>query len=446
MKTNRIVRLTVNNFLRVHAVDITPGTDALVLVGGENDQGKSSVLNAIAACLSGKDLPSAPIHKGATKAVILMETEEFIIEKKFSGTGGVQLEVRDKEGARLTSPQSKLDALCSRVTFDPFKFTKLDEKAQLVTLKQVAGLDFTDLDAEYRAKFDSRTVKNREVKTQEGVLSGIQRFAGAPEEEVSMKDLAEELRAAMEQNKKNDEERDALSELNDDCDKIAEDIEAGADKIKSLKEQLEAAEKSVSTLRTALEETKAKRDLQKVAVENLEEADKEAITARMAELEVTNTKVRSNARHKEEQTKLFALQREAEALTKRLEEIEAEKKSKLEDAELPVPGLGFNDEGVTYNDLPFSQASTAIQIRTSFAIARKLNPGLPVMLIREGALLDAKSLEMVRKEAEEHGCQVWIEVVGNREDATVIIEDGEVVARPAEAKKKNAGKPNQAPK
>lgn len=261
-----------------------------------------------------------------------------------------------------------------------------------------------------------------------------------------MKDLAEELRAAMEQNKKNDEERDALSELNDDCDKIAEDIEAGADKIKSLKEQLEAAEKSVSTLRTALEETKAKRDLQKVAVENLEEADKEAITARMAELEVTNTKVRSNARHKEEQTKLFALQREAEALTKRLEEIEAEKKSKLEDAELPVPGLGFNDEGVTYNDLPFSQASTAIQIRTSFAIARKLNPGLPVMLIREGALLDAKSLEMVRKEAEEHGCQVWIEVVGNREDATVIIEDGEVVARPAEAKKKNAGKPNQAPK
>jgi len=50
----KIVRLAAANFMRLEAVEIRPEGKALVVVGGNNAQGKTSVLMAIAAGLAGK--------------------------------------------------------------------------------------------------------------------------------------------------------------------------------------------------------------------------------------------------------------------------------------------------------------------------------------------------------------------------------------------------------
>ena len=60
------------------------------------------------------------------------------------------------------------------------------------------------------------------------------------------------------------------------------------------------------------------------------------------------------------------------------------------------------------------------------AIGLALNPKLPVLLIRDGSLLDEDHLEMLAKMAEDADAQVWIERVGDKDKTAVVIEDGAV--------------------
>jgi hypothetical protein len=52
-----------------------------------------------------------------------------------------------------------------------------------------------------------------------------------------------------------------------------------------------------------------------------------------------------------------------------------------------------------------------------------LNPKLKVLLIRDGSLLDERSLAMVADMSERAGGQCWVEVVG-KGPAGIVIEDG----------------------
>ena len=75
--------------------------------------------------------------------------------------------------------------------------------------------------------------------------------------------------------------------------------------------------------------------------------------------------------------------------------------------------VGFTDEGVTYNGVPFSQASSAEQIRVSLAMAMALNPKLRVVRILDGSLLDADSMRQVAEMATAADYQVWVERVAD---------------------------------
>lgn len=56
-----ILKLEASNILRLSAVTITPQGNAIV-IGGENAQGKSSVLNSIAMALAGEKF-TKPLRK-----------------------------------------------------------------------------------------------------------------------------------------------------------------------------------------------------------------------------------------------------------------------------------------------------------------------------------------------------------------------------------------------
>ena len=93
-----------------------------------------------------------------------------------------------------------------------------------------------------------------------------------------------------------------------------------------------------------------------------------------------------------------------------------------------VDGLGFDDDGVTYQGVPFSQASASEQIRVSLAMAMSLNPKLRVIRILDGSLLDAENLAQIADMAKDNDYQVWIERVGTADGIGVVIEDGAVSA------------------
>jgi len=111
-----IVSITSENFKRIKAVHIKPTGD-VVVVGGRNAQGKSSVLDSIAAALGGKELmPDEALRQGADGGQITVDLGDIIVTRTFGPAGKTALKVTNKEGASFASPQSMLDKLVGRLS------------------------------------------------------------------------------------------------------------------------------------------------------------------------------------------------------------------------------------------------------------------------------------------------------------------------------------------
>jgi len=89
----------------------------------------------------------------------------------------------------------------------------------------------------------------------------------------------------------------------------------------------------------------------------------------------------------------------------------------------------LTDAGVDFNGIPIKQLSQAEKWRIGLAIGMALNPGLRVMSVKDGSLLDADSMTAVAKMAEEKDFQVWVEAVANEAGVGFYIEEGEIKTR-----------------
>jgi ABC-type polar amino acid transport system ATPase subunit len=157
----------------------------------------------------------------------------------------------------------------------------------------------------------------------------------------------------------------------------------------------------------------------------LKDTDLSQFRTKLSELERNNAKIRENAAKAEARKTFKELQASSEAMTKQIDAFEREKRKKLDNAAYPVPGLGLDeDRNVTWEGLPFEQASTSQQLRVSVAIGLALNKKLPILLIRQGSDLDPESLAQVAKMAADAKAQVWLETSRTDAPASVIMEDG----------------------
>lgn len=407
-----ITKLEIDNFMRLKAVRITPDGNAVVL-GGKNGAGKTSVLCAIEALMGGeKHSPGEPIRKGAKDSKVVLETETFKAVRKYTAKGS-KLEVTSKEGAKYPSPQSMLNELVGKLSFDPFAFSRMKGPEQAEQLRKVLGLDFSKEDAKRKETFDKRTDVNREVKRLQGALDKLPQVAGdAPDAEVSVADLTVELERRQTINAAHDKER--------------EDLERMRKRALETKAEIERLEEELATARSLFE------DLNKIGKALAEKvkghvwADVDEVRKQIATAEETNRAVRAKAERAKLEAEWQAAVDKSEQLTAYIDQIDKVKAEAIAAAKLPIPGLAFTDEGVTLDGIPFDQASHAQRLRTSIAIGLASNPELKVLLVRDGAYLDADGLKLVAQMAEEAGAQVWVEVVGDREGVTVVIEDGEV--------------------
>ena len=400
---SKIIKLEASNFKRLRAVEINPDGN-LVVIAGRNGQGKSSVLDAITAALGGtstKALPR-PIRDGEDKAQIVLETEDLIVTRKFSGSGST-LTVKGKDGATYSKGQAKLDQLLGRLSLDPLAFTQLSEKDQLKTLLDLVDLPFkpADIEAERAKVFAERTDVNRRVKELQGQAAGYSIPAGTPDEEISVSGLLSEYRAGQ--------------ELNHNIDVAHTARNGWADKVERMKRELADAEQQLKAAQEKVDTAPAKVDL-------------EAIQSQIDTAEQVNAAVREKKQAKQVSQRLMALQLDAKQLSDQLEAIDKRKADGLAAATFPVDGLGFDADGVTYQGVPFKQASSAEQLRVSLAMAIALNPGLRVIRIADGSLLDSTNLELIEEMAVSNDYQVWIEMVNESGDFGITIEDGQVAA------------------
>jgi DNA repair exonuclease SbcCD ATPase subunit len=427
----KIIQLFAENVKRLSAVTIKPD-GSTVVIGGMNGAGKSSVLDSIMYALAGGDsLPSKPLRNGTDKGQITVDIGEYVVTRKFARKDDDEvrstLEIKTKEGFKATSPQAILDDLCGKMAFDPLEFSRLKPKAQLDALRELVGLDFTDLDRKRATIFDRRTDLNRQAKAKAAELDACPAVE-APAEEVSVAALTDELRKAQSTNNAKFLARREADKAEQDIGRIAAECKRTLREIEDLKQRLAEAEGELAGLekaRATAEEDAAKL---KAEADAMPEIECDPIHERIKNAEGVNRMVRQNAKRADLKQTLADLEGDAQQLTEQISAIDKQKADKMAAAPFPVPGLGFDSQGVTFNGLPFSQASSAEQLRVSVAMGLALNPKLRVMLIRDGSLLDSASLAMVAQMAEEADGQIWLERVSEGDEVSVVIEDGHVKA------------------
>ena len=410
MNGTRIVRLKASNVKRLVAVDITP-RGAVVQITGRNGAGKSSVLDAIAYAIGGKALQAArPVRDGQSTAEVVVDLGEMIVRRTWKGDAS-SLSVESRQGMKFASPQALLDRLVGTLSFDPLAFTRLHPREQQNILAGLAGLDLDRLNAERKTLFDERTIANREAAKLASVVDQLPR-GDAQAVVVDVKALADELQAANEAKAANDHKREEAEAARLRRDAIDRHV-------RELREELADQER-----RAMDAEAEAQRlDAEAAA---LHDPNVSAIKSRLASADAVNRAARDHAEYQAKCRELEAAKQRSQALTAKIAEVDAVKESAIEDAQMPVDGLGLCDDGITLNGLPFDQASSAEQLRVSVAMGLAANPKLRVLLIRDGSLLDDTSMRIVAEMAEKAEAQVWIERVSDGEPIGVVIEDGMV--------------------
>ena len=410
----KIVEFHAENVKRLKLVDITPKSN-VVIVGGKNSAGKSTVLDCIRMAFSGaKGVDAVPVRTGQTAAKIVVNTDDLKIERRFSTASGTQLIVTGSDGKRIASPQAVLDKLYSSVAFDPLEFARAKPAEQAATLRRIVGLDFSALDAERARIYQEREACGRLGTQAKARLATMpEPAADVPAEEVSVSALMAEKEAADHANRLNDTARASQTGAIKLYKEAASKVEAAREALKLAEEHEAEAKHNLSAANSKVEALPADIDVAPI-VEKIKGA------------ESINRAVRAKAARAREAAQVEALRTEYASHTKAIEAIDAEKTDKLTSAKWPIEGLGFAPNGVTYKGLPFEQAGESERVRVSVSIGCAQNPELKVMLIKEGCQLDDDSLAEVCRMAAEQDAMVWIERVGTKDPGAVILEDGEV--------------------
>ena len=424
-KPLHIVSLEVENVKRIRAVEIDPDGN-VVIIGGRNEQGKSSILDAIEMALRGaKAIPIEPVRHGARKGFIKEELGnlatqevEYTVERTFTAKGS-QLVVRGKDGVPVPGPQTLLDSLYAAIAFDPFSFARKEPKEQDELLRKAVGLDLSDLKSARDVAYAKRTDGNKEIKRLEGALDSTEFHPGAPKETVDVAALTEKLQV----------HRNAVGARNAlvaAIDGKRARLNEKQDQVSRIQRQLTDLLRECTELGDLITSEEAKLPPEPAPIDDVQE--------KLRTAEATNTKVRANAEHAKLEKELKTKTDEAEQLTGVIEDLDKQKAERLAATKFPIDGLGFDDEiGPTLNGVPLAQACQSAKLRLSVAIGAALNPRIKVMLIREGAFLDDESLKLLSALAKEHQCQLFIERVGTKDKSAIVIEDGAVLEAPAEA-------------
>jgi hypothetical protein len=412
-----IVELRASNVKRLRAVTIRPDQHGnLVVLGGRNGQGKTSVLDAITMALGGKDACCPePLRRGADHGEVVVDLGELVVRRTFTAGGGGTLVVSNKEGARFQSPQTMLDALVGKLTFDPLAFSRETGKRKAEILRDLLGLDFAGLDQQRAAIYADRMAVNRRASTMRTRAEGLPHYPDAPAEAPSVAGLVQDLERIRTSNREVEQTRAALLQAR-------QGLELARDVVAKLQEQLTEAEWRAAEATEKVVALEAR-------VETMPEADPAPVLGAISNAEACAKQVEANWKRAEAFAEAALATSESERLTEAIDAIDEQKTAAIAAADIPVPGLGFDADGnVTLDRLPLEQASSAEQLRVSVAIGARMNPRLRVLLIRDASLLDHQSLRLLAETAHQAGMQCWLERVESDEMTTVLIEDGEAVA------------------
>ena len=203
----KITALQAENVKRIKAVQIEPSPSGLTIVGGNNNQGKTSVLDAIAWALGGeKYRPNAAAREGAVSPPHLRVTlsNGIVVERK--GKNGA-LTVTDPTGKR--AGQTLLNEFVEQLALDLPRFLNASDKDKADTLLKIIGVgdQLADIDRDIKALYDKRTVVGQIAAQKKAYAEEMSEYPDAPPELVRTAELIRRQQDILAKNGENQRKR-----------------------------------------------------------------------------------------------------------------------------------------------------------------------------------------------------------------------------------------------
>lgn len=393
-----IESLEIKNFQRVSAVKIEP-TNNIVALFGQNAQGKTSILDAIETTMTGfnSKFTKRPIKENTGRADIeITLTDGSKIHRKFTPSGST---LAAADGDDTKWGQRDLDQALSALGVDARSFISKGPKEQLDLLLSIVELDIDPaaLDTEAKQVEDARRLVGQQSKA----IGEVTIDETLPAEEPSATALFQQIQSLQEQDRAHTTAAHRTMGLRAE--------------VTELRAKLEAKEFDLATAETILADTP---EPDPYLLPKLE--------TQLATVEEQGALIRANNHAIRQADTKAALDYQYKAHTALLDAIKAEKAAGLAKAVMPVEGLSFDSEGVLYQGVPFSRASGSEALIVSLAMIIATNPAIRTAVIRDGNVLDARSLGIIQEMCEQTNFQVFIEFVSDSENHEYRIVDGEL--------------------
>lgn len=405
-----INKLEIENVKRVKAVKLEPSATGLTIVGGNNNQGKTSVLDAIAWALGGnKYKPSQAQREGSTIPPSLKITlsNGLIVER--SGKNST-LKVIDPSGNK--AGQNLLDSFVEELAINLPKFMEQTSKEKAKTLLQIIGVgpQLAELEMQEKAKYDERHAIGVIADQKEKFAKEQPYYPDAPKELVSIAELIQQQQTILAKNGENARKRQNL-------DKIKTDYEFASADVQRLERDLEEARLKEQDLWKDYEI--AQKDAQDLIDESTQE-----IEDSIANIEQINLKVRANFDKDKAEEDAKGYREQYKELDNVIAEIRKQKTDLLTNADLPLPGLSVDDGELLYLGQRWDNMSGSQQLQVATAIVRKLKPECGFVLIDKLEQMDQLTLQEFGAWLEQEGLQAIATRVSTGDECSILIEDG----------------------
>lgn len=412
--TVKINKLEIENVKRVKAVTIEPTSNGLTILGGNNNQGKTSVLDAIAWALGGnKYKPSKPARDGSMNPPTLRVelSNGLIVERKGKNS---DLKVTDPSGQK--AGQQLLDSFVEELALNLPKFIESSAKDKANTLLQIIGVGekLWELDRKEERLYNERRTIGQIADQKKKYAAEQPQYPEAPNELVSIADLIHEQQEILARNGENARKRQNREE-------IRSQLHLSESRLKQLKEQL--AQEEATHEKLMGDYIEANKTIEDIVDESTEEIENS-----IANIEEINRKVRANLDKEKAEEDAKEYEKQYNNLSKQIQDVRDERTSLLDSADLPLSGLSVEDGELVFEGQKWDNMSGSQQLRVATAIVRKLKPECGFVLLDKLEQMDIPTLNEFGKWLESEGLQAIATRVSSGEECQIIIEDGYVVS------------------
>lgn len=408
----KITALEAENVKRIKAVALTPSPTGLTIVGGNNNQGKTSVLDALAWALGGEKFrPTAAVRDGALAPphlkVIL--SNGVVVERRGKNSS---LTVTDPTGQR--SGQQLLNAFVEPLALDLPRFMQASDKDKADTLLNIIGVGdaLTGLDREIKALYDRRTVIGQIGAQKRHAAEELTEYPDAPSEPVSAIELIQQQQEILLHNADNQRKRMKLAQLEEQEKQLGRRVQELSQELEMVEHQLTAVQQDVQ------DATKNVAQLQDESTAELEQS--------IRNVEEINRQVSANLAKSKAQDEAERYAQEYTALTEQIKAKRTARMDLLNGADLPLTGLSVEDGSLTYNGKHWQDMSGSDQLRVATAIVRRLNPDCGFVLLDKLEQMDLATLAEFGSWLQAEGLQAIATRVSTGGECQIIIEDGRV--------------------